>query len=66
MKSIAFPSISTGANGHPIESACKVALMTVRNYLEKRNVFEKVIFVLFSQSDLETYKEAMKKEFALK
>jgi len=65
LKSIAFPSISTGAYGYPIESACRVALMTVRSYLEKKKVFEKVIFVLFSQSDLETYKKAIGKEFDL-
>ncbi len=65
LKSIAFPSISTGAYGYPIESACEVALITVKSYLEKRNVFEKVVFVLFSQSDLEAYKKAMTKEFDL-
>ena len=65
LKSIAFPSISTGAYGYPIESACRVALMTVRSYLVKNNVFEKVIFVLFSQSDLKTYKKTITKEFDL-
>lgn len=65
LKSIAFPSISTGAYGYPIESACRVALMTVRSYLEMKNVFEKVIFVLFSQSDFETYKKAIGKDFDL-
>lgn len=65
LKSITFPSISTGAYGYPIEKACRVALMAVRNYLKENSVFEKVIFVLFSQSDLETYKKAIREEFDL-
>ena len=65
LKSIAFPSISTGAYGYPIESACRVALITVRSYLEKNDLLEKVIFVLFSESDLETYKKTFTKEFDL-
>jgi O-acetyl-ADP-ribose deacetylase (regulator of RNase III) len=58
LKSIAFPSISTGAYGYPIEKACRVALKTVREFLEKDGMPEKVVFVLFSQRDLEIYKEA--------
>jgi O-acetyl-ADP-ribose deacetylase (regulator of RNase III) len=63
LKSIAFPSISTGAYGYPIDKACRVALSTVGNYIKNENFFEKVIFVLFSKSDLESYKIAIREEF---
>ena len=51
--SIAFPSISTGAYGFPVEKACKIAYDSVKEYLEaKESVIEKVVFVCF---DDETY-----------
>jgi len=57
VKSIAFPSISTGAYGFPIESASKIAIQTVRDFMRTSNVIEKVVFVCYSQSDYETYKK---------
>ena len=57
VKSIAFPSISTGAYGFPIDIASKIALLTVRDFMRTTNVIERVVFVCFSQSDYETYKE---------
>jgi len=56
LKTIAFPSISTGAYGYPVEDACDVALKTAKNFLEKENKLGEVIFVLFSTHDLEVYK----------
>jgi len=60
LKTIAFPSISTGAYGYPIEKACRVALTTVKEFLEKENQLEKVVLVLFSRRDFEIYIEAAK------
>ena len=60
IKSIAFPSISTGAYGYPVEEASRIAVKTVKEFLEKDERIEKVIFVLFSQRDLEIYIEAAK------
>lgn len=58
LKTIAFPSISTGVYRFPIEKACPVAMETVKEFLEKNpDVFEKVIFVLFSENDLAIYKD---------
>jgi len=51
IKTIAFPSISTGVYGFPFERASKIAYKTVQNYLDKSSNLEKVIFVLFSRSD---------------
>lgn len=58
LKSIAFPSISTGAYRYPVDKACRIALTTVKEFLEKENGLECVIFVLFTQHDLETYRKA--------
>jgi len=58
LKTIAFPAISTGAYGYPIEEASKVAISTVKEFLEKEDNLDKVVFVLFSRRDFEIYKKA--------
>ncbi len=60
IRSLSFPSISTGAYGFPIECAADIALSTVRNFLEGYT-FEEVRFVLFSQKDLKIYEEVWEK-----
>jgi len=55
IKSIAFPSISTGAYGFPIEKAAPIALTEVKKFLEKNNSIKEVIFVLFSERDFQIY-----------
>jgi O-acetyl-ADP-ribose deacetylase (regulator of RNase III) len=59
LKTVAFPSISTGAYGYPIEEASRVAVGTVKNFLEKEDKLEKVIFVLFSERDFQMYLKAV-------
>jgi len=58
LKTIAFPSISTGAYRYPIEKACRIALTTVKDFLEKEDKLDKVTFVLFTAQDLDIYKKA--------
>ena len=60
LKTVAFPSISTGAFGYPIEKASRIALATVKNFLEREDKLDKVVFVLFSRNDLEIYRDAWK------
>ena len=60
LKTIAFPSISTGAYCYPMEKASKVALKTVKEFLEKEDNLNEVLLVLFSKPDLETYEKAAK------
>jgi len=60
LKTIAFPSISTGAYGYPVEKASRIALKTVKSFLEERDSLEEVRFVLFSNSDFKTYRDAIK------
>jgi O-acetyl-ADP-ribose deacetylase len=60
LKTIAFPSISTGAYHYPIQEASRIALNTAKDYLEKEDKLEKLIFVLFSDIDLKVYDETAK------
>ena len=59
IKSVSFPSISTGAYRFPIERAARIALSTVKEFIEINGGFEEVQFVLFSQGDLQQYKKAL-------
>ena len=65
LKTVAFPSISTGAYGYPIEKACKIALKTVKEFLEKEDKLDEVVFVLFTQKDLEIYEKTVKEIFKI-
>jgi O-acetyl-ADP-ribose deacetylase (regulator of RNase III) len=60
LKSVAFPSISTGAYRYPIEKAHEVALRTVIDFIERENGLKEVIFVLFRRSDHEIYENGLK------
>ena len=59
LRSVAFPSISTGAYRFPIATAARIAMETVRTFLEGgTSPLEEVRFVLFSDDDLEHYRQA--------
>jgi O-acetyl-ADP-ribose deacetylase (regulator of RNase III) len=60
IKSIAFPSISTGVYGYPIGDASKTALKTVIDYMKGHPEIELVRFVLFSDKDLNVYEASLK------
>ena len=57
LRSVAFPSISTGAYGYPIQEACGIALSTVKGLVEEEAWPADVYFVLFSGSDLDVYRD---------
>lgn len=63
LASIAFPAVSCGVYGYPIEDACRVAVDTTCEFLEAHPSLQKVIFILFSAGDLKIYQDyiAMKK-----
>jgi O-acetyl-ADP-ribose deacetylase (regulator of RNase III) len=60
LRSIAFPSISTGAFGYPIRDAAPVALTTIRDEALAGRGIERVRFVLFGVTDLRVYEEALR------
>lgn len=66
LRSLSFPSISTGAFGYPIELACCVALESTKNFLQReQGSLEEILFVLFTTRDLRTYEEAARRIFKI-
>ena len=59
LRSVAFPSISTGAYGYPLHKAAPVALQTVTEYLKTHTDVELVRFVLFDERTYEAYRMAL-------
>jgi O-acetyl-ADP-ribose deacetylase len=59
IRTIAFPSIGTGAYGYPIAEACRIALSETLRFLEGDAIFAKVVFVCFSVKDLWEYEAAL-------
>ena len=59
LKSVAFPSISTGAYGYPVNEAAKVAIKTVINYFNIHTDIELVRFVLFGLKAYQAYDKAL-------
>lgn len=55
IKSLSFPSISTGIYGYPLADAARTALGTVKTYLQGHAEIELVRFVLFGQQAFEAY-----------
>ncbi len=60
LKSVAFPSISTGAYGYPLEEAAPIALKTVLDYLKGHPDIHLARFVLFGQEAYDAYEKALK------
>lgn len=60
ISSIAFPSISTGIYGYPVEEASRIALKTAIDYLKDHPEIKLVRFVLFDSKTLSAYEEALK------
>jgi O-acetyl-ADP-ribose deacetylase (regulator of RNase III) len=57
LTSLAFPAISCGVYGYPIEEACKIAVDTTCSFLKTNPSIVKVIFMLFSPENLNVYEE---------
>ena len=56
LRSVAFPSISTGVYSFPVEKAAKIAVATVDKYLEEhKGVFDRVTWVLFDERTKQIY-----------
>lgn len=57
IKTIAFPSVSTGIYRFPVGEACRIALKEIKSFLKNNNIIEKVVIVCF---DKHTYDEYIK------
>jgi len=60
LKSIAFPNISTGVYGYPLEEATDIAIATMYNYMVKYTTIEKVVFVCFDSVSFQIYDEKLR------
>jgi O-acetyl-ADP-ribose deacetylase len=63
LKSVAFPSISTGAYGYPIKEASRIAIKSVKEFLESEDRLDEIVFVLFSESDMAVYQLTVAEAF---
>jgi O-acetyl-ADP-ribose deacetylase (regulator of RNase III) len=61
ISTIAFPSISTGAYGFPVERASIIAIREIKSFLERDSSFEEVVIVCFNKRAYECYLEAVGK-----
>ena len=59
LKSVAFPSISTGAFGYPVEEGAEVALQTVLESAENLQSIRRIRFVLYGEENFEAYKRVL-------
>src|SRR6266566_1801191 len=59
IKTIAFPAISCGAYGYPIQAAAQIALKTTREFLASTDKIDKVIFVLWDEDICEVYRQLL-------
>ncbi len=62
VKSIAFPAISTGVYGYPLDRAARVAVRETRRYLAGDPKLERIVFVCFDQRNEQAYREALAEE----
>lgn len=59
VRSIAFPSISTGVYGYPKEQAAHIAVQTVRDFVSRDTSMQEVIFCCYSGDDLALYRRLL-------
>ena len=64
-RTIAFPSISTGAYGFPLERATEIAVKETRSFLEEDESLDKVIFVCFGSRAYEIYQRGYERIFGV-
>jgi len=64
LKSIAFPAISTGIFGFPIQRCARIMLKTTIDYLKGQTGLEKVVFCLFDRDSYEVFVNQLKEETA--
>lgn len=61
VKSIAFPSLSTGIYGYPLELAAPIALLTIIKHIKQPTCLQQVLVVLFGESSYKVHQQALDK-----
>jgi O-acetyl-ADP-ribose deacetylase len=59
LKTVAFPAISTGAYGFPLDRAARIAVREAKDFLERDSSVERVVFVCFGQPATAVYSRAL-------
>jgi O-acetyl-ADP-ribose deacetylase (regulator of RNase III) len=59
VRTIAFPAISCGVYGYPIEDACDIAIRTCCEFLKAHDAPDLIVFALFSESHRRIYEERL-------
>lgn len=59
VKSIAFPSLSTGIYGYPLQLAAPIALRTIIDHIQKPTSLQQVLLVLFGESAYSAHEQAL-------
>jgi len=60
LKTLAFPAISTGIFGYPMDACARIMLTAARDYLSGKTGIRRVIFALFSDSSLKVFEDQLK------
>ncbi len=55
MRSIAFPSISTGAYGFPVDRAARIAITEIKTHLDQNELPERVLIICFDNNTYKAY-----------
>lgn len=63
IRTLAFPAISTGVYGFPLERATRIAIATVNAFLDQSSVIEQVRFVCFGDEAYEGYQSVLADTF---
>jgi len=64
IRTIAFPAISTGVYGFPMERAARLAVKEVKDFLERNTFVDKVMLVCFDQPAYDVFAKALKESGA--
>lgn len=59
VRSLVFPSISTGVYGYPVREAAKVAIQSVQDFVRNTPAFDEVVFCCHSDGDLQVYEKLL-------